>query len=435
MALPLERTETRFKDFKVPYTPLAARVEAERCLFCHDAPCMQACPTHIDIPGFIRKIATGNLWGSARTIFTSNILGMSCARVCPVEVLCVGKCVLSEMGVPPVQIGKLQRFATDHAFEQGWSFFDRAPATGRRVALIGAGPSSLACAHELARLGHEVTLFERQGFGGGLNATGIAPYKMRADRALQEVEWILRVGGITLRTGVEVGRDLSLEDLERDFDAIFVGFGLGEDQLMSRLPGSTLAGIEGAVQFIGRMKTSLVELGEVRHAVVVGGGNTAVDTVRELCALGVPSVTLLYRRDEASMKGYAHEWEVARKMGAQARFRTLPMGFEGSDRVTGVRCQALGSDLAPAAEPPFVIPADRVFLAIGQSRLVDRLETLGGFTFDKGRIVVDEQGFTGRPRWFAGGDCVNGGKEVVNASAEGKAAATGIHRLLTAEAR
>lgn len=435
MVLPSERTETCFKDYKSPYGPLSARIEAERCLFCHDAPCMQACPTHIDIPGFIRKIATGNLWGSARTIFDANILGMSCARVCPVEVLCVGKCVLNSMGVPPVQIGKLQRYATDWAFAKDHHFFERAAPTGRKIALIGAGPSSLACAHELARLGHQAVIFERNDFGGGLNTAGIAPYKMRADRSVEEVKWILGVGGIELRLGVTVGRDIALEQIERDFDAVFVGFGLGEDQYMSRLHGAQLSGIEGAVQFIGRMKTGTVDVKAIERAVVVGGGNTAVDVVRELCLLGVPSVTLVYRRGESSMKGYAHEWEVARKAGAQASFYTLPVSFEGTGSVSGVRCQKLGPDLLPTAQESFVLPADHVFLAIGQSRLVDMLQALGGFNLEQGRVHVDDQGFTGRSKWYAGGDCVNGGKEVVNASAEGKTAARGIHRFLTGEAR
>jgi dihydropyrimidine dehydrogenase (NAD+) subunit PreT len=428
--LPAERTERKFREFKEPLNAHQAEVEAWRCLFCHEPPCAQGCPAHIDIPGFIRKIGTGNLWGSARTVFTSNILGMSCARVCPVEVLCTGRCVLVQAGFPPVQIGRLQRYVTDLAYSKGWRFFERAADTGLRVALIGAGPASLAAAHELSRLGHRCVIFEKNPFGGGLNAVGMAPYKLQADRALQEVSWVLGIGGIELRTGVEVGCDVAIEDLETTFDAVFVGFGLGADQMMSRLSGVTLPGVEGAVQFVKRMKTGTVSLEHVRHAVVIGGGNTAVDVTRELLALAVPSVTLMYRRGESSMKGYVHEWEVAKKNGARSAFFTAPVAFEGSDRLTGVRAIRLGPDLLPIDEEEFVLPADRAYLAIGQSTLGSLLAAQSGISIRDGRVIVDERGFTGRPGWYAGGDCANGGKEVVNAAVDGTAAAQAIHAYL-----
>jgi glutamate synthase (NADPH/NADH) small chain len=412
---PAERSETAFEDYKLPLMPAQAAVEAGRCLFCHDAPCVTACPTHIDIPQFIRKIANGNDRGAARTIFESNILGMSCARVCPVEVLCVGACVYNDLDEPPIQIGKLQRHATDRAFEEGWRFFEAGAPTGRRVALVGGGPASLAAAHELRRLGHACTLFERRGFLGGLNTTGIAPHKMKADRGVTEAEWVLAIGGVEVRTGAEVGRDVALADLEREFDAVFVGIGLGADS-RAKAPGEDLPGVLGAVDWIERMKLGDAGTAGVRRAVVVGAGNTALDAVRELLALGIPQVTMLYRGTEESMGGYAHEWQAAKEAGARER----------------LRCVRVDASRAPVAGSEFALEADLALVAIGQSRLGAALAGLAGITVESGIVRVDAHGFTGRPGWYAGGDCANGGKEVVNAAAEGMAAARAIDRELAA---
>jgi dihydropyrimidine dehydrogenase (NAD+) subunit PreT len=425
-----ERAENVFADFKAPYTPQQALVEANRCLFCADAPCIKACPTGIEIPQFIRKIATGNVKGSARTIFDSNILGMSCARVCPVEVLCVGDCVYNEMGVPAIQIGKLQRFATDTAFAEGWRFFEAGPASGKSVGLVGAGPASLAAAHELRRHGHACTIYDKRPVVGGLNATGVAPYKMKADRAEEEVEWVLGIGGIEVRTGVELGRDLTWNELLESHDALFLGVGLGPDTLMG-LPGAELAGIHGAVETIERLKLGSLPLVGMTRAVVVGGGNTAVDAVRELRGLGVPEVTMLYRGTEAKMSGYAHEWSAAKNEGVHALWQRQPVAFEGQGRVQGIRCVQLDDAKQPIAGSEHVVPADLVLLAIGQGKLEALLAGLPDVRFQGGRVVVDEHQATGRPGIYAGGDCANGGKEVVNAAAEGKRAALAIHRFLT----
>lgn len=425
-----DRTETAFIDYKPALTADQAAVEANRCLYCYDAPCMNACPTRIDVAQFIRKIATGNLRGAARTILDANILGASCARVCPVEVLCVGACVYNEKGVAPIQIGKLQRYATDAAMENGWRFFQAGPDTGKRVALVGGGPASLACAHELRVHGHACTIYEKRPVLGGLNTTGIAPYKLRAADAVDEVAYVLGIGGIEVRTGVEVGRDVTLEALERDHDAVFVGVGLGPDSRLA-VPGADLGGVEGAVDWIERMKLGRVDLSGVRSAVVVGGGNTAMDVLRELCGLGVPSVTLVYRGDQAGMSGYAHEWEAARLAGADPAWHTVPVAFLGEGRVRKVRLLRTDADKRPIPGTEHELPADLVLLAIGQSKLGELLGGLAGVTVDRGRLVTDAEGWTGRPRWYAGGDCVNGGKEVVNAVAEGKAAARAIHRFLS----
>jgi glutamate synthase (NADPH/NADH) small chain len=424
------RSETVFEDFKPAYTKGQALAEANRCLYCQDAPCIQACPTAINIPEFIRKISTGNVRGSAKTIFDSNILGMSCARVCPVEVLCVGACVYNEMGVPPIQIGKLQRYSTDAAFEAGWRYYEAGADTGKSVGLIGAGPASLACAHELRRYGHAVTIYEKRAVVGGLNSTGVAPYKMKSDRAVEEAEWVLAIGGVDVQTGVEVGRDVQWSDLLARHDALFVGMGLGPDRLVSG-PGSHLAGIHGAVEYIEALKLGTVDLTGVSRAVVLGGGNTAIDAVRELLGLGVPDVAMVYRGDEAGMSGYIHEWNAAKVSGARGLWHTQPTGFEGLDGVTGVRCVRTDASKRVLPDTEHVVPADLVLVAIGQSKLGDLLAGLHGVEVDKGgRVVADERGATGRPGVFVGGDCRNGGKEVVNAAAEGKAAAQGIHQYL-----
>jgi glutamate synthase (NADPH/NADH) small chain len=431
--IPDSRTEAAFDDYKPPYTPDQAVVEANRCLFCSDAPCIQACPTQIDIPQFIRKIGTGNLKGSARTIFDSNILGMSCARVCPVEVLCVGACVYNEMGVPPIQIGKLQRFSTDHAFDHGWRFYEAGPDTGRSIALVGGGPASLAAAHELRRLGHRCTIYEKREVLGGLNTTGVAPYKMKADRAAEEVAWILSIGGIELKLGVEIGKDITLEELEQRHDAVFLGLGLGGDRLLD-VPGADLPGIYGAVEWIERIKLGTFNTADIRSVAVIGGGNTAMDAVRETLSLGIPEVTLVYRGTEAHMSGYAHEWDAAKKLMARALWHALPIAYEGRGRVEEVRCALLDENKQPIPGEEYMLQADLVLLAIGQSRLGELVGGLGGIALHGGRIVVDEDGCTGRRGWFAGGDAANGGKEVVNAAAEGKRAAHAIHVYLSTEA-
>ena len=428
-----DRTEVVFDDAKPPYTQAQALAEANRCLYCFDAPCIKVCPTAIDIPTFIRRIAEENTMGAAKTIFEANILGMSCARVCPVEVLCVGDCVYNEMGVPPIQIGKLQRWATDQAFGKGARFFEAGADTGKSVALIGGGPASLAAAHELRRLGHGVTIFERDEYLGGLNTDGVAPYKMKADRALEEAQWVLGIGGVEVRSGVEVPRDMGWEEIEREFDAVFLGVGLGPDRLLMELMGAQGQGVFGAVEFISRFKLGTVSLAGVRHAVVVGGGNTAMDAVRELRGLGVEQVTMVYRGTEAVMSGYAHEWDAAKRQGVGARWSSQPEAFLWDDegKLVGVRCHGLGPEKKALEGSQFDLPAELVLLAIGQSMLSHMLDGLGGIELEWGRVVTDAHGATGRPGYFAGGDCANGGKEVVNAAQEGKLAAQSIHRTLT----
>jgi dihydropyrimidine dehydrogenase (NAD+) subunit PreT len=424
-----DRAEVVFDDFKAPFDADQAVAEANRCLYCYDAPCMHACPTHIDIAGFIRKIATDNVKGSARTILDANILGHSCARVCPVEVLCVGACVHNHHDHPPIQIGKLQRYATDAAVSNGWRFFKAGASTGKRVAIVGGGPAGLAAAHELRIHGHAVTILERTASLGGLNVTGVAPYKLRTDAALEEVDYVLGIGGIEVKTGVDVDA-ASLSALVGEFDAVFVAIGLGPDSTLG-IPGESIPGISGAVRWIEGMKAGPLDLSGVTHAAVIGGGNTAMDAVRELKGLGIANVTLVYRGAEANMSGYAHEWEAAVLDGVAACWQAQPVAFEGQAHVTGVRCLKTDADKKPVAGTEFTVPAQLVLVATGQARIGQLLAGLPGVVLERGRVVADADGRTGHARVFVGGDCANGGKEVVNAAAEGKKAARAIHAALS----
>ena len=441
--LPADRAEARFEDAKPLYSDAQAQAESSRCLYCYDAPCIEACPTSINIPEFIRKISTENVRGSARTIFDSNILGMSCARVCPVEVLCVGKCVYNLEDIPPVQIGRLQRYATDTAYNKGWRFYEPGPDSGKTVALVGAGPASMACAHELRKYGHRTVVLEKRDLPGGLNTNGVAPYKMASDVGLAEVQWIVDSMGVEVRTDVDVGKDISWERMVSEHDALFIGVGLGPDSELG-VPGQELPGVFGGVEIIGRWKGGGENgLDGVTHAAVIGGGNTALDVVRELLVLGVPCVTMIYRRDEASMSGYSHEWDYAKRGGAQPSWHSMPLRFvAGEDgRVAGVECAVLepdpsdpsGRGLRRRGEHTFEVPAELVVVAAGQHKLQALLEGIPGVELNRGRLVVDDDGRTANPKVYAGGDVANGGKEVVNAAAEGKRAALAIHAALSQE--
>ncbi|HFE45638.1 MAG TPA: glutamate synthase, partial [Nannocystis exedens] len=322
-------------------------------------------------------------------------------------------------------------FATDAAFERGDRFFTAGPDSGKRVALLGGGPASLAAAHELRRRGHACTIFEQSQLLGGLSTTGVAPYKMRADRAIEEVDWVLGIGGIEVRLGVSVGREITVQELLRDYDAVFVGLGLGADRLL-QLPGAELQGIRGAVEWIAEFKTGTCDLQAVRRALVIGGGNTAVDAVRELHGLGVAEVTMAYRGDEARMSGYQHEWRGAKIAGVRGLWNVQPLAYEGGSdgRVSAVRFAELDAQRQPIAGRERSVNADLVLLAIGQGRLGSLLGEIDGISLDRGRLVVDDEGRTSHPKIYAGGDCANGGKEVVNAVAEGKRAAIAIDRDL-----
>jgi glutamate synthase (NADPH/NADH) small chain len=403
-----EQIAANFADMHPPLTPSEAIIDADRCYFCHDAPCTTACPTGIDIPGFIQKIRSGNLKGSAHTILRENIMGGMCARVCPTEVLCEDACVRNTHEDRPVRIGLLQRYATDAAFEQGAKLFARAPATGRKVAVVGGGPAGLSCAHRLAMLGHAATVFEPKDKLGGLNEYGIAAYKTPDDFAAREVEFILGIGGIEVRTGEALGKGLSLAELRKDFDAVFLGFGLaGVNDLA--LDNERLEGVVNAVDYIATLRQapdkSALPVG--RKVLVIGGGMTAIDIAVQSKALGADDVTMVYRRGQEHMKASRYEQEFAQTRGVALRTWLVPRALLVADgRVRGVKFE---NPQGQTVE----LDADVVFKAIGQKVLWDGLgDTAEVIELKLDRIVVDEERKTALRGVWAGGDCVHGGSDL-----------------------
>jgi dihydropyrimidine dehydrogenase (NAD+) subunit PreT len=432
-----ETYERNFADINPRLTETQAVAEGSRCLFCHDAPCIQACPTEIDIPSFIRKITTANLKGSARTILEANVLGHSCARVCPVEALCEGACVLNQEHKRPVTIGALQRHATDYVMDRRLSVLEAGPPNGKRVALIGAGPASFGCAAELARMGYACRIYEKRTVPGGLNTHGIAAYKMRALDALREVE-LVRSLGVEIRSGVEVGRDVTVADLRKEADAVFLGIGLGPTESLG-LPGEDLPGVVDALRFIDRIKNEPFRRVDVgRTVVVIGAGNTSVDAATQAKRLGAENVIVLYRRGPEDVSAYHYEFELAKADGAVYVFFAAPVRFLGQGAVEGIECTRTEivqeNGLAKVRMVPgseFQIPCDMAITAVGQSKALEWLnEHFPALALERGRVKVDREGRTGVRGVYAGGDCVNGGKEVVNAVADGKAAARALDRDL-----
>ena len=429
------RLRERFSELKPPLTAQAAAIEADRCLNCFDAPCTAACPTHIDVPGFIKRIASGNLRGSAMRILDANILGSSCARVCPVEVLCEGACVMHRQNRKPIQIALLQRHAMD-AFHASGEALAVAPSASRnlRVACIGGGPASLACAAELCQRGAHATVIERRPLPGGLNTYGVAEYKLRAADSLREVEMIRRMG-VEFRFGVSVDSAPALEALESEFDFVFLGVGLGAMQQLG-IPGENADGVMNALELIAAYKTG--HLRELHGTVVVvGAGNTAIDAANAARRLGAGTVYLLYRRGEGDISAFDFEYEHAKQEGVQFLWRRQPVAIRAGERgrilLDTVQVQQVGSALLPLPNSEYTIACDTVVPAIGQSALTQLLQELRQIEVRDGRIVADRvTGRTGNPRYFAAGDCVNGGREVVDAVAGGKRAAMAI--LTTAEA-
>jgi len=437
-SVPDTRLEAKLGDKKPAYTRAEAIAEANRCIYCVDAPCVKACPTSIDIPTFIHKIRTDNVKGAARTILSANLLGYSCARVCPVEVLCAGDCVYNEWERPAIQIGRLQRYATEVAMQAEPDLVARtkkAP-TGRKIACIGAGPASLACAGHLALEGHSVTLFEKKTVPGGLNTLGIAPYKLQATDALKEIAFIQGLGDVQIKTGVGVVCNHAKDDevdavsLLEDFDAVFIGIGLGPDNFMG-IEGENGPGVVGATYYIERLKSHPdLTLDGIKNVVVVGGGNTAIDIARQLALLGVDNVSMLYRGEAAKMPGYGHEMDGARRETVRLVENRQPTKIVRAEdgSLIGVEV-AVMKDKKPVPGQTEVIEADLVAMAIGQSRLTDLAAAFDGVDLDdRGRVLVDEATCrTGHAQVYAGGDCVNGGKEVVNAAEHGKRAARAMH--------
>ena len=437
--LPAPALAANFAEIKPPLRPQEARVEASRCLYCFDAPCITACPSGIDVPAFIKKIAHDNPVGAARTILTANILGASCARVCPTKVLCEGACVLDDRDEQPIQIGRLQRYATDYVEQRNIHVLPPPAApTGKKVAVVGAGPAGLACAAELAQLGHRVTVFERQPRAGGLNTYGIAYYKMKPEVSLTEVE-LVRSLGVEIRCGVTVGRELPMAQLEREFSAIFLGVGLGAAAQL-RIPGEDLPEVLDALDFISLIRTRPHDqISTGLNVAVIGAGNTAIDAATQAKRLGAERAVIIYRRSEADMSAYAFEYQHAKDDNTQFIFQAAPVEILSRDgHVTGLklvqtRVTSTGRmEFIPGTE--WTEPCDLVLKAVGQEKQASLLHALfPQLALDARGVVIRDPltGATNLPHVFTGGDCANGGREVVNAVGEGKKSAHAIHTFLT----
>lgn len=427
----------RFSDAAPHMTTAQALLEAERCLYCFDAPCATACPTGIDVPSFIRRIADGNLRGAARQILQANPLGGMCARVCPTEDLCEKVCVRNTQEGVPVAIGRLQRHAVDALQSSDRpQLFTRATPTGKRVAVVGAGPAGLACAHTLACQGHNVVVFDARPKAGGLNEYGLATYKTADDYAQREVQWLLGVGGISLQLGWHLGSADQLRALAQDFDAVFLGVGLSDTHRLG-VPGEDLAGVQDAVDFIEALRQApdKAALPVGSRVVVIGGGMTAVDAAVQSKLLGADSVTLVYRRGQASMPASREEQDWALKNGVVIQHWLAPVELMGADgAVNGVRFarqHTSGGKLAPTGDT-VELPADQVLKAIGQT-LGNAWLADTGLALADGRIATDDDGQTSLPGIWAGGDCRAGGLDLtVEAVEHGKRAAQAIHRTLAA---
>ena len=429
--------KANFADLNAPLTFHEAKIEAERCYFCFDAPCQQACPTSIDIPLFIRQIAAGNRTGAAMTILDANIMGGICSRVCPTETLCEEACVREAAEGKPVVIGQLQRYATDPLIAGGKSPYKRGAPTGKRVAVVGAGPAGLACAHALAVAGIETTIFEPREKAGGLNEYGIAAYKTVDDFAAKEAAFILSIGGIEIKRGQALGRDVKLGDLRRDYDAVFLGMGLGATNKLGLPRETELDNVIDAVDYIARLRQAedMSALPVGRRVVVIGGGMTAIDIAVQSKKLGAETVTMVYRRGPEQMKASAYERELAQTNGVVIRYWARPVALEGhAGALTGVvfeNAQEPGN--APAAPGwVFRIEADVLFTAIGQRGTPEALDG-ARIEVKDGRIVVDGERRTTLAGVWAGGDCVFGGQDLtVSAVEDGKQAARSIAAALGA---
>ena len=436
--LTAEDYTANFADLHSPLNRHQAVVEAERCYFCEGAPCTTACPTGIDIPMFIRQIATGNPHGSAETIFRENIMGGMCARVCPTETLCEAVCVRNTAEDKPIEIGLLQRYATDALMATGRQPFERGPATGKRIAVVGAGPAGLACAHRLAVRGHEVTIYEAKAKPGGLNEFGIAAYKTIDGFAQREVEYILGIGGIAVEYGKALGDGVTLAGLRRDFDAVFLGLGMGAVNALG-LEAEDAEGVEDAVAYIAdlRQADDYATLPVGRRIVVVGGGMTAIDIAAQTKRLGAEDVTIVYRRGREKMNASDYEQAIAQTSGVKIKHDAQPVRLIGeSGRIEAIEFEytrADGDGRLEGTGERFTIAADVVFKAIGQKLVPEPLEgDDAALDMIAGRIAVDDQRRSSLAGVWAGGDCVAGGADLTVAAVEdGKIAAHSIDDALS----
>jgi dihydropyrimidine dehydrogenase (NAD+) subunit PreT len=434
-----EQYEANFADIRPPFeNSTAAKVEANRCLFCYDAPCTKSCPTHIDVPKFIKQIASDNVKGSAHTIFTSNIIGAGCSKVCPVEKLCEGACVYNLLEEEPIQIARLQQYSTAKALEENWQLFERKPSVGIKVAIVGAGPAGLSCAHVLSREGVDVTIFEKEPKGGGLMTYGIAAYKVTPKFCEDEVNYITAIGGIEIKYNQELGKDFTLAQLKKEFDAVYLGIGVGVARQLN-IPGEKLEGVVDAIKFIYELRDkgySSVPVGD--KVAVIGMGMTAIDAATQSKRLGAKEVTLIYRRTQDEMPCTEYELNLAKLDGCEVIWLAAPVKIKGSaGKVKQLVCSKmkLGEPDASGRRSPvdtgetFTLDVDMVIKAAGQTpfeKLVKKMKIENG----NGKIKIDENCATNIKGVFAGGDAVNGGKEVVDAVQDGKVGANAILEYL-----
>jgi len=434
-----EQYAENFSDIHPPYeNSTAAKVDANRCLFCYDAPCMKSCPTSIDVPKFIKQIATENIKGSAKTIFSSNIMGAGCSKVCPVEKLCEGACVYNLLEEEPIPIAKLQRYSTEMAMKENWQLFQRKSSTGKKVAIVGAGPAGLSCAHVLSREGIDVTIYEKESKGGGLMTYGIAAYKVTPQFCEDEVNYITSIGGIEIKYNQELGKDITLSQLKKEYDAVYLGIGVGVARQLE-IPGEKLEGVVDAIEFIYNIRSKgypSVPVGD--KIAVIGMGMTAIDAATQAKRLGAKEVTMLYRRTEAEMPCTKHELDIAMLDGCEVIWLAAPQKIKGSaGKVKQLVCRKmkLGEPDTSGRRSPvdtgetFTLDVDMVIKAAGQvpfEKLVGKLKIQNS----KGKISIDNNYSTNIKGVFAGGDAVNGGKEVVDAVQAGKDGAEAIVKYL-----
>jgi len=427
--------QENFSDIHPPFdNKEAALVEANRCLFCYDAPCTKSCPTSINIPKFIKQITTDNIKGSAHTIFQSNIFGGGCSKVCPVEKLCEGSCVYNLMHEPPIPIARLQRYATEPAISAQWKLFERKPSNGLKVAVVGAGPAGLSCAHVLSRQGIDVTVYEKESKGGGLMTYGIAAYKVTPQFCADEVDFITSLGGIEIKYNQALGKEITLQQLQQEYDAVYLAIGVGLANKLN-IPGEELDGVADAISFIYHLRTNEYNTIPVGDKVaVIGMGMTAIDAATQAKRLGAKEVTMVYRRTEAQKNCTQHELDIALLDGCNMLWLAAPKEILGNNgKVTALVCDVmkLGEPDAsgkPAPEPTgetITLEVDMVIKATGQNPFTDLVASMN-LQHNRGKIMVNNTSVTNVNGVFAGGDCVNGGKEVVDAVQAGKDGAEAI---------